>query len=143
MQERKALETQRYLDTDEIDKHLEGVEYIIMAAPAPDVFKETPIHFTIFLNTHERLPADIKDAVFDKFCEENKITRTAELLSQFQAVGFSETGQETPMPMLLIKPEDIQSIPHTALHIIDFLGDSSEFDEAKIDSLTGWSYSYN
>ncbi len=139
----KALETQNYLSTDEIETHLEGVEYIIMAAPAPDQFKETPIHFTIFLNTRKRLPPGVKEAVLDKFCEENKITVTAEVLSQFQAVGFAATGQETPQPMLLIKPEDIQAIPHTALHVMDFLGDSTEFPEAKIDSLTGWSYSYD
>ena len=51
MEENKALKTESYLNVDEINKHLEKVEYIIMAAPAPEHFKDTPIHVTVFLNT--------------------------------------------------------------------------------------------
>lgn len=138
----EALQTKRYLTVDEIEEHLKGVEFIIMAAPAPDQFETTPIHITIFLNTQEQLPPDIKAAVFDKFCDDYKITQTAETISQLLPVGFAATAQETPMPLLLIKAEDVHSVPHTTMHVIDFLGDSSEFEEAKRDNLTGWSYSY-
>ena len=43
-----AIKTLRYLSVDEIKEHLGGVEYIIMAAPAPDNFKDTPIHLLYF-----------------------------------------------------------------------------------------------
>lgn len=143
MQEHEALATKRYFEPSDIDAHLKGVEYIIMATPAPESYKETPIHFTIFLNTKDVLPEPIKEAVLGKFCQEHDITKIDELLSQLQPVAFAETGQDTPMPMLLIKPADIRSIPHTVMHVMDFLGDSSGFKEAKVDNLTGWSYSYS
>ena len=47
------------------------------------------------------------------------------------------------MPILLVKPEDQQSIPYAVMHVIDFLADSENFYEAKNERLTGWSYSYN
>lgn len=143
MQKYEALETKNYFDPLEINAHLKGVEYIIMAAPAPDAFKESPIHFTIFLNTQEPLPEEIKEPVFEQFCAQYNITNTAEVLSSLQAVAFAHTRQETPMPMFLVKPEDRRNIPHTAMHVIDFLGDSPDFKETKVDQLTGWSYSYN
>lgn len=143
MQEYKALETQRYYEPAEIEQHLDGVEYIIMAAPAPDVFKESPIHFTIFLNTQENLPEAIKTAVFEKFCADYNISNTAEVASALEPVAFAKTHQKTPMPMFLVKPEDRASIPHTTMHVIDFLGDSPDFHETKVKQLTGWSYSYN
>lgn len=143
MQEFKALETKRYFDPIEINEHLEGVEYIIMAAPAPDAFKESPIHFTIFLNTRESLPEEIKEAVFEQFCAQYNISNTAEVMSSLQAVAFAMTSQETPMPMFLVKPQDRAELPHTVMHVIDFLGDSPDFKETKENQLTGWSYSYN
>lgn len=143
MQTIKAVQANRHLMPDEILKHLEGVEYVIMAAPVDEKYKETPINFTIFLNTHEALPEEVKEAVLDKFCQEYKITKRAHVVSGLQAVGFAESEQETPMPMLLVRPEDKQSVPHVYLHVIDFLGDSDDFVEAKRDNLTGWSYSYN
>lgn len=139
----EAIKTNKYLQTDEIKEHLKNVEYIIMAAPAPEHFKDTPVHFTIFLNTSESLPEDIQEAVLNKFLEENGIGRPQELMSQIMAVGFAQTTQETPMPMLLVKPQDINSIPHVAMFVMDFLADSDNFGEAKDKSLTGWSYSYN
>ena len=139
----EALKTNKYLDQNEIQEHLKNVEYIIMAAPAPEHFKDTPIHFTIFLNTSEDLPQEIQMAVLNKFLEENGIGKPQELMSQIMAVGFALTSQETPMPMLLVKPQDINSIPHTAMFVMDFLADSDNFSEAKDKSLTGWSYSYN
>ena len=139
----KAIKTEQYLTNDKIKKHLEKVEYIIMASPAPEHFKETPIHFTIFLNTDEQLPKDVQEAVLEKFLEENSISKPAELMSQLMPVGFAiSKEQDTPMPMLLIKPEDQKSIPYAVMHVMDFLADSTAFDEAKKKSLTGWSYSY-
>lgn len=141
--EAKAIKTDQYLTNEEIKEHLKNVEYIIMAAPAPEHFKETPIHFTIFLNTDEKLPKDIQEAVLEKFLQENNIGKPAELLSQLMPVGFAlSKAQDTPMPMLLVKPEDQRSIPFAVMHVMDFLADSNAFDEAKKKSLTGWSYSY-
>jgi len=141
--ETKAIKTDKYLTLHEIQKHLQNVEYIIMAAPAPEHFKATPIHFTIFLNTDEQLPQDIKEAVLEKFLMENKIGKPSELMSQLMPVGFAiSSAQETPMPMLLVKPEDQRSIPHVPMHVMDFLADSDDFYEAKEKNLTGWSYAY-
>jgi len=141
--EAAAIKTLRYLSVAEIEKHLEDVEYIIMAAPAPDNFKETPIHFTIFLNTSDNLPEDIQRAVFDKFLDEEGIKNPIEVMSQIMPVGFSEGVQETLMPMLLVKQEDMRNIPNTPMFVIDFLADSNNFGEAKDKNLTGWTYSYN
>ena len=139
----KSIKTEKYLSQEEIQKHLKNVEYIIMAAPAPEHFKDTPIHFTIFLNTAEQIPKDIQDAILEKFREEHGIKEPAELMSQLMPVGFAiSNAQDTPMPMLLVKPEDQRSIPNVPMHVMDFLADSDNFDEAKKDSLTGWSYSY-
>ncbi len=142
MEETKAIKTTYYLTQKEIETLLEKVEYIIMAAPSPDAFYETPIHFTIFLNTTEELPKEIKDAVLSKFLAENNIKDPIHIMSQLSPVGFATTKQETPMPMLLIQPQDIMSIPHKYLHVIDFLADSNNYKEVKKDSLTGWSYVY-
>ena len=139
----QAINTDTYLEIDEIQKHLENVEYIIMATPAPSHFKDTPVHFTIFLNTQDEFPEDVKSAILDKFCDENAITNPSEVMSQIMPVGFGKSLQDTPMPMLLVKPEDQKSIPYEVMHVIDFLGDSDKFFEAKNEGLTGWSYSYN
>jgi len=139
----KAINTDTYFEIDEIKKHLENVEYIIMAAPAPSHFKDTPIQFTIFLNTQDKFPQDVKDAILEKFLEENGITNPIEVMSQLMPVGFSMSQQDTPMPLLLVKPEDQKSIPYSVMHVIDFLADSENFFEAKQEKLTGWSYSYN
>ena len=136
----QAINTDTYLEIDDIPKHLENVEYIIMATPAPSHFKDTPIHFTIFLNTQDKFPQDIKDAILDKFCDENSITNPSEVMSQLMPVGFGKSKQDTPMPILLVKPEDQKSIPYAVMHVIDFLGDSDNFYEAKQEGLTGWSY---
>ncbi|WP_294961979.1 hypothetical protein [Sulfurimonas sp.] len=141
--EAKAIVTDTYLDSLEINKHLENVEYIIMACDAPKHFKETPIHFTIFLNTRDKLPKDIQDAILDKFLQEQGITKPAELMSQLMPVGFGKSVQDTPMPLLLVKPEDQRTIPHDVMFVMDFLADSQNFNEAKNNALTGWSYSYN
>jgi hypothetical protein len=139
----QAIQTDTYLEPSEIPAHLSNVEYIMMAAPAPKQFKDTPIHFTIFLNTQDKFPQDIKDAILDKFCDENSITNPIEVMSQLMPVGFGKSNQETMMPLLLVKPEDQRGIPHAIMHVIDFLADSKNFYEAKQEGLTGWSYSYN
>jgi hypothetical protein len=46
------------------------------------------------------------------------------------------------MPRHIIDDAQANTIPWTLLHIIDFLGESEDFQEAK-DGLSGWSYSYN
>jgi len=142
--EAKAIQTDSYLDPIEINKHLEKVEYIIMAAPAPDVFKETPIQFTIFLNTSDDLPQEVQNAVLEKFLSENNIGEPAKLMSRLMPVGFAfSAAQDTPMPMLLVDPKDQRSIPYNLMFVMDFLADSDAFSEAKDNSLTGWSYAYN
>lgn len=141
--EAKAIKTDTYFEPNEISKHLENVEYIIMAAPAPSSFKDTPIQFTIFLNTDEKLPKDVQDAILDKFLDENSINNPIETMSQLMPVGFSMSAQDTPMPLLLVKPEDQRSIPYAVMHVMDFLADSDKFIEAKVHKLTGWTYSYN
>ena len=141
--EAKAIKTLKYLSIPEIKKHLDKVEYIIMAAPAPEHFKNTPIHFTLFLNTSEELPKDIQEAIFNKFLNENGIKNPAEIMSKLMPVGFSEGSHETFMPLLLIKEEDMRNIPNVPMFVIDFLADSENFNEAKDKSLTGWSYSYS
>jgi len=141
--EAKAIKTEQYFTVDAIYKHLENVEYIIMATAAPEHFKDTPIHFTLFLNTSDNLPQDVQKAVLDKFRQENSIGEPAELLSQLMPVGFSQSAQDTPMPLLLVKREDVTSIAHVPMFVMDFLADSDKFDEAKVNNLTGWSYSYN
>ena len=138
----KAINTDTYFEPDDISKHLKNVDYIIMAAAAPAHFKDTPIHFTIFLNTQDQLPQDVKDAILDKFLDENSITNPKEVMSQIMPVGFSMSQQDTPMPLLLVKPEDQKAIPYAVMHVIDFLGDSDKFFEAREEKLTGWSYSY-
>ena len=143
MQQNQSIKTKRYLNTNEIEQLLQKVEYIIMAAPSPDTFMlDAPIHFTIFLNTKEPLPVYVKDAVFDKFLEENDIKDPIHVMAQMAPVGFAVSEQSTPMPMLLIQPQDIASIPHRYMYVFDFLANSNSFDEVKKDSLTGWTYSY-
>lgn len=139
----KAIKTDNYYDAPQIKEHLKNVEYIIMASPAPKHFSDSPIHFTIFLNTNDELPQDIKDAIFEKFLQENSIKNPKELMSQLMPVGFSMSSQETAMPLLLVKSEDQRSIPHTIMHVMDFLADSDNFFQAKEHKLTGWSYQYN
>ena len=140
----KAINTDTYLNNEDIKKHLQNVEYIIMAAPAPAKFKNTPIHFSIFLNTADRFSDEIKDAIFEKFLAENGIKNPIEVMAQVMPVGFAHAPEQTTyMPMLLIDPKDQRSIPHTPMFVYDFLADSDQHSEAKIHGLTGWTYSYN
>lgn len=138
----KALQAENYLSPAEIETHLEGVEYIIMAAPTTRDNPNTPIHFTIFLNTSDELPVDVQHAILDKFADQYKITNIYDVFSQLDAVAFAETNLDSVMPMHLFKAEDKENLEHTMMHIIDFEGNSADFGEVKAGS-TGWSYSYN
>jgi hypothetical protein len=142
MQKHEALKTQRYFGKAEIEAHLKGVEYIIMAAPTTRDNAQAPIHFTIFLNTVDPLPAEIQQAILEKFATQYKLFNISDVFSQVDAVAFAVTNQETPMPMHLYKDADKKELPHSFMHIIDFEADSVDFKEAKSGS-TGWSYSYN
>jgi len=138
----KALQAENYLTTAEIKNHLEGVEYIIMAAPTTRDNPNTPIHFTIFLNTQDELPTDIQHAILDKFADQYKITNIYDVFSQLDAVAFAETNLDSIMPMHLFKDETKEELEHIMMHIIDFEADAEGFGEVKAGS-TGWSYSYD
>jgi len=141
MQEMQALKIHSYLSLNEIEKHLENVEYIIMASPSM-MDGELPIHFTVILNTADVIPEEVKPLILEKFCRELGITDTSHVLSNRERIAFALTSQETPMPKHIVDDAEANTIPWTLLHIIDFLGDSEGFKEAK-DGLSGWSYSYN
>ncbi len=138
----KPLQINTYLSHEEIRSHLNNVEYIVMAAPSLLEAPRLPIHFTIFLNTSEPIPDEIKPLILEKFCAEYSITATSDLLFEPGRVAFALTSQETPMPRHLLDPAEANTIPWTALQVIDFLGDSDAFKEVK-EGLSGWSYSYN
>jgi len=142
MQKHEALKTQRYLNKAEIAAHLNGVEYIIMAAPSTRQDAKAPIHFTIFLNTTDILPQEVQQAILEKFAAQYKLFNISDVFSQIDAVAFAITNQETPMPMHLFKADDKKALEHGFMHILDFEADSNDFKEAKSGS-TGWSYSYN
>lgn len=141
-QNHPSLKAEYYLTPAEIKAHLDGVEYIIMAAPTTRDNPRTPIHFTIFLNTTDELPADIQNAVLEKFAEQYKISNVTDLFSQIDAVAFAKTNLDSIMPMHLFKDDDKKTLDHGFMHVIDFEADSDDFNEAKTGS-TGWSYSYN
>jgi len=138
----KALQAENYLTKPEIDAHLDGVEYIIMAAPTTRDNPNTPIHFTIFLNTTDVLPPEIQQAILEKFADQYKITNIYDVFSQIDAVAFAETNLDSVMPMHLFKDETKKELEHTMMHILDFEADAEGFGEVKAGS-TGWSYSYD
>jgi len=139
----ESIATKKYYDVIEIKSHLKNVEYIIMAQPAPKQFLQTPIHFTIFLNTSENIPKEIQDDIFNTFLKNEGIYNSKELMMRIMPVGFSLGAQDTPMPLLIVRPEDMSAIPNTPMLVMDFLADSDNFIEAKTHALTGWTYSYN
>ncbi|MDD4950860.1 hypothetical protein [Sulfuricurvum sp.] len=141
MQEMQPLKVHSYLSQSEIARHLEGVEFIMMAGPSM-MAEGHPIHFTIILNTADVIPEEVKPLILEKFCREYTITATSHVLSNRERIAFALTTQETPMPRHIIDNAEANTIPWKLLHIIDFLGDSEGFKEAK-DGLSGWSYSYN
>ncbi len=138
----KALQAEKYLSKEEIAAHLDGVEYIIMAAPTTRDNPRTPIHFTIFLNTSDEIPHDIQEAIIGKFVQQYKMTNIVDVFSKLDAVAFAETNLDSVMPMHLFKDEDKTELENTTMHIIDFEADAEGFGEVKAGS-TGWSYSYD
>jgi hypothetical protein len=142
MQNIETLQSQRYLEKNEIQAHLEGVEYIIMAQPSIRDDSPAPIHFTIFLNTPDELPQEVQEPVLNKFCQQYEIFERIDLLSGIGEVAFAVTQQNTPMPMHLFKADEMAAMPHTKMYIFDFEANATHFNEAK-DGLTGWSYSYS
>jgi hypothetical protein len=141
MQEVKPLKVHSYLSQSQIKAQLEGVEFIMMAAPSLMAPPVLPIHFTIILNTEGPIPEEFKPHIIEKFCREHGITATSDLIFEPARIAFAQTAQETPMPRHLLDPAEANTIPWVALQIIDFLGDAEGFKEAK-DGLSGWSYSY-
>ena len=139
----ESIETKKYYDIIEIKSHLKNVEYVIMAQPAPKKFEDTPIHFTIFLNTSDNIPKEIQEEIFNRFLDNEGIYNPKELMMRLMPVGFSLGAQDTPMPLLIVRQEDMSAIPNTPMLVMDFLADSENFMEAKIHALTGWTYSYN
>ena len=139
----QSIATEKYLDIIEINNHLKDVEYIIMAAPAPDSFTSTPIHFSIFLNTSDDIPQEVQKQIFDKFLQNEGIINPAEIMIRIMPVGFSKGAQDTPMPLLIVRQQDMNDIQNTPMLVMDFLADSDNFGEAKTDKLTGWTYSYS
>jgi len=137
----EAIKANKYMTKEDIDAHLEGVEYIIMAAPNPDNHPQSPIHFSIFLNTSDVIPQEIQHQIIQKFADQYKITNIANMFSQLDDVAFALTNIDTPMPMHLFKEDDKNNFDSVKLHIIDFLADSEGFNEPK-QGQTGWSYSY-
>ena len=138
----KALQAEKYLSKEEIAAHLDGIEYIIMAAPTTRDNPRTPIHFTIFLNTSDEIPHDIQEAIIGKFVQQYKMTNIVDVFSKLDAVAFAETNLDSVMPMHLFKDEDKTELENTTMHIIDFEADAEGFGEVKAGS-TGWSYSYD
>jgi hypothetical protein len=138
----KPLKIHTYLSKSETQDHLQNVNYIIMAAPSMLSAPKLPLHFSIFLNTQDKIPEEIKEQLLAKFCREYAITKTSHVLSNLERIAFARTDQETPMPRHLLDDAEANTIPWTLMHIIDFLGESEDFKEAK-DGLSGWSYSYN
>ena len=138
----EPLSTIKYFSKPEIEAHLKNVEYIIMAAPMNAPEAKYPIHFTIFLNTQEKIPDEYLQPVIEKFKAQYNITHATNFLTDIQAVAFGQTSQDTPMPMHVFDTAEQKEIPHTKMFIIDFEGDSPSFQEPK-DGKTGWSYSYN
>lgn len=139
MNEIKPLHVHSYLNQTQIDTLLENVDYIIMATPSMLDKPALPIHFSIILNTLDSIPNNIKPKIIEKFCIENNINITSDLIFEPAHIAFAQTTQETPMPRHLIEINEINSIPSRKLQLIDFLGNSENFTEAK-NGLTGWSY---
>jgi hypothetical protein len=142
MAEIKPLSINTYLSHNEIQTLLENVDFIVMASPSLQSAPEPSLHFTFILNTADKIPDPIKDQLLEKFCFDYNIMNTKHVLNNRERIAFAMTSQDTPMPRHIIDDAQANTIPWTLLHIIDFLGESEDFQEAK-DGLSGWSYSYN
>lgn len=139
----EAIKSIRYLEHSEILQNLEGVEYIVFVEPSPSEFIDTPLHFTLFLNTSQELPSHIVKLVVDKFIKQHSIFNPQKMLASLMSVGFSVGTQQKHMPLLITKPEELSQIPHISLFVIDFVANSQMFDDVKSKGISGWSYVLN
>jgi hypothetical protein len=144
MKEKDILKTQKWLSVDEINDNLKGVEFILMAAPTMDNDASTPVHFTLYLNTHEVLPDEIVSPVFDKFCKDYKITKVRDMINGLLPVAFALNDRDTAMPLLFLDGRENESeLEYTHLYVFDFEGNAEGFKECKSESKTGWTYAYS
>ena len=139
----KPLSVSHYLTPTQIQEHLEGIEYIIMVEPSVLQEEALPLHFVIVLNTACLIPDVVQGKIFEKMCRDYGVVAHAHLLNQLEKVAFAMTSQETPMPAVLRDPQQAAQIPWQWLHVIDFVGDSDQFPQAKDQGLSGWSYIKN
>ncbi len=135
-----AIRVEKFFGQQEIQKLLKGVEYIILVSPSIRENQTHPIHFTLFLNTSDKLPKDVAQMILEKFASQHNITNITDLFSGVDAVAFASTNEPTAMPMHIYKEDERKDIPYTSMYIIDFEADSSEFKQVKEKSLTGWTY---
>jgi hypothetical protein len=142
MAEIKPLSVNTYLSHSEIQTLLENVDFIVMASPSLQSERDPSLHFTFILNTAELIPDAVKSQLLEKFCFDYNITDMKHVLNNRERIAFAMTAQDTPMPQHIVDDAQANTIPLSLLHIIDFLGESEDFQEAK-DGLSGWSYSYN
>ena len=138
MQQYPSIKIKSYLTHQQILINLQDIAYIVMIAPSPKEDLKAPLHVSMFLNTDKKLPKEVQKSIFDKFCKDYKLFNTTDILSQIMPVGFADTGHDSAMPMLLMKPQ--MSIPHIPMFVLDFLANSNEFTDTKTKGLTGWSY---
>jgi hypothetical protein len=134
-----VLKNEKWLDIIEINTLLDGISHIIMAAPTVFEGKSERIHFALFLNTQDDLPAEIARNILEKFAFEHQITEIREFQSSPVPTGFAQTHQETPMPIPL---EDSTEAVGVTMYLISFTGKSPLFAQAH-EGLTGWSYVRN
>ena len=135
----EILKNEKWLDIIEIKSALEGISYIVMAAPTNFEGKSERIHFSLFLNTQDNLPSDIARNILEKFAFEHKISNITDVRNGQVATGFAQTHQEMPMPIPLEDATETSSVP---MFLIDFTGNSELFPQAS-DGMTGWSYVKN
>jgi len=142
--QKDLLKTEKWLNLTEIDENLINVEYILSVNPTPGSDTSLPIHFTIYLNTPHTLPLDVSEQVLNKFVKELEILKVDDMIQGVLPVAFSLNGQEKAMPMLILDNSAVESkLETTPMYVYDFEGDAKGFKECKIESKSGWTYSYN
>lgn len=132
-----VLKNERWLDIIEIQNTLEGISHIVMAAPTGYKDREDLVHFSLFLNTQDDLPADIARNVMEKFAFDNQISDIDHITHDLADIAFAVTNKETPMPIHI--EEKDEGTTTTQMYLIDFTGRSPLFEEAA-KGMTGWSY---
>jgi len=131
------LKNERWLDIIEIQNTLDGISHIVMAAPTGYKDNDELIHFSLFLNTQDDLPADIARNILEKFAFDNQISDIDNVTSDLADVAFAMTNKETPMPISI--EEKDEGTTTVTMYLIDFTGISPLFKQAA-EGMTGWSY---